>query len=86
MPREAVPSLHLDESTFATSFFNSTRSSAQEPIMTHESIAHEKDEAAHHEVSEQKSQKGKLRRICGRFWWLYFLLFVIIVLAVVLPM
>ncbi|KAK5948738.1 hypothetical protein OHC33_010161 [Knufia fluminis] len=53
--------------------------------MTHESIAHEKDEAAHHEVSEQKSQKGKLRRICGRFWWLYFLLFVIIVLAVVLP-
>lgn len=54
-------------------------------------MAHEKGENIHHDPEARSDWNGpkkssKLGRVCSKYWWLFFLLFVIINLAVVLPM
>ena len=43
-------------------------------------------EVNHGFAQPKKTFASRLRRSCARFWWLYLLAFVIIVLVIVLPM
>ena len=35
---------------------------------------------------EKQRRSGRVKRHCGRFWWLYILLVIVLVLVIVLPM
>lgn len=44
------------------------------------------EEVAHGFAQPKKTFASRLKRSCARFWWLYLLAFVVIVLVIVLPM
>ena len=44
------------------------------------------EEVNHGFAQPKKTFASRLRRSCARFWWLYLLAFMIIVLVIVLPM